>query len=64
MKVCECGGMLYRHGVLRCKTRTDAERYKCRDCGKSITVREGEISNGRGPRARDWRTESIKETGK
>lgn len=54
MKTCErCGGMLYRKGA----AAKGGERFQCRDCRKTITVRDGRIVTGNGPRVRDWRTE-------
>ena len=39
-----CGGILYRHGV----SRNGAQRYRCRDCHKCCTMRNGAISQLRG----------------
>ena len=53
MKTCDCGGMWHRHGKAK-----DGERYRCKACGKCITVRNGEVVKNTGPRVRDWRTET------
>jgi len=52
MKTCNhCGGFLYRHAVLH-----NGIRYRCKECGKCITVRDGEVSTLRGrPVKVDWR---------
>lgn len=55
MKVCDCGGMFYRHGIVRPKLQQPAVRYRCKACGKCITVRDGQIVKGTGPRVQDWR---------
>lgn len=49
-----CGAMLYRHS----ETYNGSERYQCKKCRKTITVRAGVIVNGRGPRVNDWRTQA------
>lgn len=56
MKSCKCGGTYQRHGAVKSKVLEAGERYKCQACGKSITVRAGEISCQVGrPKIRDWR---------
>ncbi len=56
MKTCaRCGGMFYRKGA----AAKGGERFQCRDCRKTITVRDGRIVTGNGPRVRDWRTEGA-----
>ena len=53
---CECGGVLYRHGQCANKPTETAHRYRCRDCRKCVTVRNGEVSTLRGrPSREDWR---------
>lgn len=60
MRTCACGGMLYRH-----EDRGDAVRYRCKECRKSITVRNGEVSTLRGrPMKNDWRNEQTMEAAK
>lgn len=64
MKTCDCGGMWYRHGEILNKRGEPAQRYQCKECRKSITVRNGEISHPGSPgspRVRDWRTETTQE---
>lgn len=57
MKTCACGGMLYRHEV-----KDEAIRYRCKECGKSLTVRNGEVSKLKGrPMKSDWRTKPTME---
>lgn len=56
MKTCDCGGMWHRNGE-----RNGAQSYRCAECGKTITVRNGQIVTKRGPRVRDWRTEQPQE---
>lgn len=57
MKTCKhCGGMLYRNGA----AEKGGERFQCKDCRKSITVRGGVVVNGTGPRVRDWRTNEAR----
>lgn len=50
-----------RHHALRKKYLSAAakggDRFQCKDCRKTITVRDGRIVTGSGPRVRDWRTE-------
>lgn len=58
MKTCECGGMLYRHGKAQGKIRKGGERYRCKACGKCITVREGLVVVRTGPRVLDWMASS------
>lgn len=62
MKTCDvCGGSYYRHGpaatVKHNGEPVEAYRYKCRGCGKCITVRNGERANpiGGRPMLHDWR---------
>lgn len=43
MKTCECGGKLYRHGKNESGRQYGSERYRCASCGKTITVRDGQI---------------------
>ena len=43
-----CGGGLYRHGQVSTKQRLYGVRYRCRDCGKCCTMRDGAISQLRG----------------
>ena len=50
MKTCECGGKYYRHG----EGYAGSQRYICKECRKSITVRNGKVSEGR-KMIRDWR---------
>lgn len=59
MKTCTCGGKLYRHMAVPSKSGMPAGfRFKCSVCGKSITVRAGEICAQRGrPMKEDWRHE-------
>lgn len=57
MKMCACGGMFYRH-----EDRGDAIRYRCKECRKSITVRNGEVSKLKGrPMKYDWRNDPSTE---
>lgn len=52
MKTCACGGKLYRHG----QQMDGALRYRCKDCKKTMTVRDGKQSTLRGrPIQEDWR---------
>jgi transposase-like protein len=47
---------LYRHGKVRTVNVGKGARYSCRSCGKTFTVRHGEISQLRGrPMKADWR---------
>lgn len=56
MKTCTCGGQLYRHGKCANKPAETALRYRCLDCRKCITVRDGQVSTLRGrPAKLDWR---------
>lgn len=59
MKTCkECGGRFLRHGY-RESGKGLVERYKCEDCGRTLSIRNGEVVNGtgkRGPQFPDWRT--------
>lgn len=55
MKTCECGGMLYRHGTNRSKHIEDGQRYRCKECGKCITVRNGKVVTHNGRIKLDWR---------
>lgn len=57
MKTCpHCAGQLQRLAAVKSKILGHGSRYKCKACGKSITVRGGEISQQRGrPELRDWR---------
>ena len=61
MKTCECGGTLYRHGkaVWHKRMKVEGNRYRCKDCGKCITVREGEVMTPviGGKLIKDWRHE-------
>ncbi len=50
MKKCDCGGTLYRHG-----SQQGAQRYRCKDCKKTITVRDGKRSKI--VMKKDWRHE-------
>lgn len=60
MKTCpKCGGSFHRHSTVTNKSGNVADRFRCRDCGKTITVRNGQVSTGNtGPRVKDWRTSS------
>lgn len=54
MKTCACGGTYLRHG--QSGKDASAHRYRCKACGKSITVRNGTVSTQRGrPVKADWR---------
>ncbi len=57
MKPCPyCGGTLLRHGTSENRTISVGIRYRCRNCRKSLTVRDGEISTLKGrPFKIDWR---------
>lgn len=55
MKTCSCGGTLYRHGVVRSKRAGEATRYRCKQCGKCITVRAGVVVDGKAKMISDWR---------
>ena len=55
MKTCECGGIWYRHGKFESKRFGPGVRYRCKDCGKCITVRDGEIAKH--TLIKDWRHE-------
>lgn len=61
MKTCpNCGGSYHRHSTVTNKAGNVADRFRCRDCGKTITVRNGQVSTGNtGPRVKDWRTEGA-----
>ena len=65
-----CEGELLRHGVARRLGEQYGVRYKCRDCGKTFTVREqaGQSSESRlhfnqtgRPYIKDWRMKDIME---
>ena len=44
MNTCpHCNGQLYRHG--KSESATEGQRYRCKFCRKSITVRNGKIVN-------------------
>jgi len=53
MKTCDCGGIWYRHGKVESKRFGPGIRYRCKDCGTSITVRDGEIAKR--TLIKDWR---------
>lgn len=55
MKTCTCGGMLYRHGTTRTKRNGEATRYRCKICGKAITVRNGCVVKQSARTITDWR---------
>lgn len=55
MKTCDCGGMLYRHGTTRSKRNGEATRFRCKECGKCITVRGGKVVNWKSRIVQDWR---------
>lgn len=65
-----CDGELLRHGVARKHGEQYGIRYKCRDCGKTFTVRDTTESarcarlhfnqTGR-PLIKDWRMKDITE---
>lgn len=73
MKTCQhCDGELLRHGTTHYKRDASIVgfRYKCRDCGKTFTVREqaGQSSESRlhfnqtgRPYIKDWRMKDIME---
>ena len=62
MKTCACGGDLLRHGVTKYGDGSQGVRYRCRECSKTFTERNGnEVrgllffnSTGR-PTKKDWR---------
>ena len=57
MKTCSCGGMWYAHGKAVSKRGVVTERYMCKLCKKSISVRDGKIVDSRlGVRKKDWRS--------
>lgn len=56
-----CSGMLYRHDTTYTSAGIECQRFKCKECRKTITVRNGQIVNGRGPRVMDWRTKTSQE---
>lgn len=56
MKTCLCGGAYHRHQTSINKRGEETQRFRCRECGKTISVRDGKVVVGRGPRVRDWRT--------
>jgi len=43
-----CGGTLHLHGHVSDKQRSHGFRYRCRDCGKCCTMRDGAIRQLRG----------------
>ncbi len=49
-KKCDCGGSLYRHGQ-----QMGAQRYRCKLCKKTITVREGKRTTRQDHVKKDWR---------
>lgn len=60
MKTCTCGGMFYRHGraVWNKSQKSEGERYRCKSCGKCITVRNGEVATFDRVK-RDWRFDQV-----
>ena len=59
MKTCECGGKWLRHAKVRTVNVGKGSRYRCAGCGKTITVRHGEVSTLRGrPMKADWRVQT------
>ena len=64
MRKCECGGRYSRHQVNYNKKGVETIRFRCVDCKKSISVRDGEIVNGKGPKKKDWRSiDNVELTG-
>lgn len=67
MKLCFCGGRFYRKG--QNQTRQGGVRFRCRECGALITVRDDKVvgdgkvqvvpwvslGSPRRPECRDWR---------
>lgn len=45
-----CGGLLRGHGKTTESVKAVAHRYRCRDCGKTVTWRDGGFSTHRGRR--------------
>lgn len=61
MKTCQhCNGTLYRHGTYK---QGQSQRYRCKSCGKTITVRNGEIVTHGGARVKDWRMGNVELSG-
>lgn len=57
MRTCDCGGFLYKAGIAKAKSLPAGNRYRCKQCGKVITVRGGEVCQhkGRPPKHDEWR---------
>lgn len=57
MKTCDCGGFLYKAGIAKAKNLPAGNRYRCKDCGRVITVRAGVVSTIKGRPMKDdgWR---------
>jgi transposase-like protein len=51
MKTCDCGGMWYRNG----NSVKGGQRYRCKSCGKSITVVNGKKVEPKDRLVKDWR---------
>lgn len=41
---CACGSRLYRHGKTGRFVKLAGERLRCPSCGKTMTIRNGEVS--------------------
>jgi len=56
MNACpKCGGFLYRRGNVFYKSGEIGLRYTCRECKKSITVKNGVLQSLGRPPIKDWR---------
>ncbi len=56
-RTCDCGGAWLRHGQIapRKSDGISGIRYRCKRCGKSIVIRDGERTKVGRPIIRDWR---------
>ena len=57
MKTCECGGKWYRHGVSPSKRNGESVRYICKECKKTIRVRDGKVVEKPDNSIPDWRVQ-------